>query len=173
MAERTTLSYDRINFKITLGYLCTGIGLLLVLLFVEPHIEAHDQSVTPLQGLLEFAVVVTIISAIVDALFVVNLWSFAKKLEFDENMLYVTEPGGRQWTISYKDITAIRLTGRGGQATRGRWRVYAIDYQLNDEQKKTIDVSIFTSNMPRLGEFEQAVQAANRFADINNSWSNF
>ncbi|HEV2483429.1 MAG TPA: hypothetical protein VGS79_27380, partial [Puia sp.] len=167
-------SYDRINFKTALGCLCAGIGLLLVLLFIEPHIEAHDQQrVTLLQLFLGFAVVATILSAIWDALFVVNLWSFAEKLEFDENMLYVTEAGGRQWTISYKDITTIRLTGRGGQGTRGRWRVYAIDYQLNDEQKKTIDVSIFTSNMPRLGEFQQAVQAANRFADINNSWSNF
>ena len=167
---RIVLSYEGATFTRTFVYISLAlIGLLIVkfIKFPTPPPPPGAVAGPPIADLvIGFLAAAFLICGILDFLFVLQYKYFHKKIECDQDNLYVTDKNGES-TTPLKQVNSILLTTAGSQGVRGISRVYLIQYEGNDGAKQ-MRLAVYVKMRDNFGLFKEWVKQKNPSVEIKN-----
>ncbi|HEY8970426.1 MAG TPA: hypothetical protein VIM64_15080 [Puia sp.] len=171
-SPRHILTYQGATFRRTGYYLIAAGIMVLIIVFVKfPKETPPPGSVAgpPLVDLLlGFAGIACVISAIMEALFVVGV-RYGSVKSFDDHNLYITRRS-KETVIPLHTITSIRLASGGlGNDIRGTYAVFLIDYDNNGLTRET-EICVYRRQQENFNLFKESVQYWNPSVEIRN-WS--
>ena len=171
-SPRHILTYPDATFLRTGYYLATAGVIALIIVFVKFPKETPPPGAVagpPIADiLLGFAAIAAVITAIMEALFVVGVRNGSVK-SFDDHNLYITRRN-KETVIPLDTITSIRLASGGvGNDIRGTYAVFLINYD-NDGLSRETEICVYRRQNNNFDLFKDSVQQHNPSVEIRN-WS--
>ena len=171
--ERITLTYQGATFHRSLTSLAIAVVSLLCFFYIKfkPEIPPPGEMGGPPLGKLALGAIIafSLITSIMDALFVLDYKFFQKQVACDEDNLYVIRKSG-ETVIPFPSISSVRLSSWGGKDIRGSFSIYIIEYLAPDGRSKELDITLYLTMGKNFGLFQECLQAKNPSVEIQN-WS--
>jgi hypothetical protein len=172
---RIILTYQGATFKRT--FVCLAIAIISWLVFTffrfSPEVPPPGTVAGPSLGKLAVGmlIVFSIIFGISEVLFVVGVQFFRKRIECDEDNLYIIRKDDVESTIPFLSIYAVKLSSAGiNRSVRGTYTTYLIKYKEPDGRSEDRAIDIYSKNGNNFRLFIQWLQQKNPAVEVKN-WS--
>ena len=172
--DRIVLTYQGATFK--RAFVCLAIAVVSWLVFTflrfSPEVPPPGTVAGPPLGKLTagMLIVFSIIFGIREVLFVLGVRFFRKRIECDEDNLYIIGKEVES-TVPFLSIYAVKLSSSGiNRSVRGNYATYLIKYKEPDGRPEDRAIDIYFRNGNNFRLFIQRLQQKNPAVEVKN-WS--